>query len=189
MLLWGNAPGRHGDMLRFKVFGLGVIILISLLVAAVPASAGMKRNGVMQTIMKKKKARGRVSSGFGIRRDPIGKFKNFHKGIDVSGPSGTRIIAYKEGTVVFSGWMGAYGRMVDIDHGNGLMTRYAHLKSIRVKRGDRVGKDHAVGLLGRTGRATGNNLHFEVMVNGKPSDPRRHVTDASALLWKDAGSG
>lgn len=85
--------------------------------------------------------------------------------------------------------MGAYGRTVDIDHGDGLKTRYAHLKSIQVKRGDHVGKDHAVGLLGRTGRTTGNNLHFEVMVNGKPSDPRRHVTDASALLRKDAGSG
>jgi murein DD-endopeptidase MepM/ murein hydrolase activator NlpD len=98
-------------------------------------------------------------------------------------------MAYKNGTMVFFGWKGAYGRTVDIDHGNGLTTRYAHLKAIRFKRGGRVSKDHAVGLLGRSGRATGNNLHFEVMVNGRPSDPRRHVTDASALLRKDVRGG
>ncbi len=129
-----------------------------------------------------KKPHKRVSSGFGTRKDPLGKSKKFHKGLDIVGPAGLPVLAYREGTVVFAGWKGAYGRVVDIDHGKGVKSRYAHLQAIAVKRGERVGKGHAVGRLGRTGRTTGNNLHFEVLVNGKPVDPGSHLTDAGALL-------
>ena len=97
---WVNAQAGHGDMLRFKVVGLGVIIIVCLMAAPAPANAGMlERNGVMKNITREKKARERVCSGFGTRRDPIDKSKNFHKGIDVSGPAGTRVMAYKAGTV------------------------------------------------------------------------------------------
>ena len=139
--------------------------------------------------LKTKKPYKRVSSGFGTRSDPLAKSKRFHKGLDITGPAGQSVLSYREGTVVFAGWKGAYGRAVDIDHGNGVKSRYAHLQVIAVKRGERVVKGHTVGRLGRTGRTTGNNLHFEVLVRGKPANPDNHLTDAGELLRKGGREG
>lgn len=165
--------------LRQCAFGLCLAALAVGLSA--PAEAGKA--------VKAKKPHKRVSSGFGTRSDPLGKSKRFHKGLDITGPAGLPVLAYREGTVVFAGWKGAYGRVVDIDHGNGVKSRYAHLQAIAVKRGERVGKGHILGRLGRTGRTTGNNLHFEMRVNGKPVDPDSHLTDAGALLRRGIRGG
>ena len=131
----------------------------------------------------------RVSSGFGPRNDPLGKSQKFHKGLHLTGPAGLPVLAYRKGTVVFAGWKDAYGRVVDIDHGKGVKSRYAHLQAIAVKWGERLGKGHVVGRLGRTGRTTGNNLHFEMRINGKTVDPDSHLTDAGALLRRGIRGG
>ncbi len=173
-------PSRLAKTLGRCAFGLCLATLAAGLSA--PADAG--KPGTAPAAVKAKKPPKRVSSGFGTRSDPLGKVRRFHKGLDIAGPAGQPVLAYREGTVVFAGWKDAYGRVVDIDHGKGLKSRYAHLQTIAVKRGDRVGKGHSLGRLGRTGRTTGNNLHFEVLVNGKPTDPDSHLTDAGDLLRK-----
>jgi len=157
---------------------------------AAPADAGKPGpSPAAGKAVKAQKNQKRVSSGFGTRSDPLGKAKRFHKGLDITGPAGQSVLSYREGTVVFAGWKGAYGRAVDIDHGNGVKSRYAHLQVIAVKRGERVVKGHTVGRLGRTGRTTGNNLHFEVLVRGKPANPDNHLTDAGELLRKGGREG
>ncbi len=157
---------------------------------AAPADAGKPGpSPAAGKAIKAKKNHKRVSSGFGTRNDPLGKAKRFHKGLDIAGQAGLPVLSYREGTVVFAGWKGAYGRVVDIDHGKGVKSRYAHLQTIAVKRGERIGKGHALGQLGRTGRTTGNNLHFEVLVNGKPTNPDSHLTDAGDLLQKNTRGG
>ena len=172
-------PSRVSRALRRCVVGLGLAALAVALSA--PAEAGKSA--------KAKKPHKRVSSGFGTRNDPLGKSKKFHKGLDLTGPAGLPVLAYREGTVVFAGWKGAYGRVVDIDHGKGVKSRYAHLQAIAVKQGERIGRGHVVGRLGRTGRTTGNNLHFEMRVNGKAVDPDSHLTDAGALLRRGIRGG
>lgn len=113
-----------------------------------------------------------VSSNFGPRRDPfIGRLAH-HSGIDFRAPSGAPIVSAGSGTVVSAGWNGGYGRMVEIDHGRGLTTRYAHMSSIVVQEGDRVEKDSIIGRVGSTGRSTGPHLHFEVRRGGSAVDPR-----------------
>lgn len=179
-----------------KHFGLSIawkrcafVLYLAALTLGPFALAEASKNGSSPAALKTKKPHKRVSSGFGTRSDPLGKSKRFHKGLDITGPAGQPVLSYREGTVVFAGWKGAYGRVVDIDHGNGVKSRYAHLQVIAVKRGERVGKGHAVGRLGRTGRTTGNNLHFEVLVRGKPANPDSHLTDAGDLLRKGGREG
>uniref|UniRef100_I2PWY2 Metalloendopeptidase-like membrane protein n=1 Tax=Desulfovibrio sp. U5L TaxID=596152 RepID=I2PWY2_9BACT len=187
---------RGEDQKRWRVsqtlgrYALGLCLAVLTVSLAEPALAA--KTGISPAAGKTgkaKKSHKRVSSGFGTRSDPLGKSKKFHKGLDITGQAGLPVLALREGTVVFAGWKGAYGRMVDIDHGNGVKTRYAHLRSLAVKRGDRVGKGYVVGTLGRTGRTTGNNLHFEVRVNDKPANPDNHLTDASALLRRGSRGG
>lgn len=113
-----------------------------------------------------------VSSNFGPRRDPfIGRLAQ-HSGIDFRAPTGAPILAAGAGTVVNAGWNGGYGRMVEIDHGRGLTTRYAHMSRIAVQEGDRVEKGAVLGRVGSTGRSTGPHLHFEVRRSGDAVDPR-----------------
>lgn len=114
---------------------------------------------------------GTVSSGFGKRQDPITRQRAVHYGVDITGPAKSPILATGPGTVVFAGRKGPYGRMVEIDHGYGFRTRYAHLRQILVKRGDEVGVRHVIGTMGSTGRSTGVHLHYEVLYNDDPQDP------------------
>ena len=114
---------------------------------------------------------GSVSSGFGKRRDPITRQRAVHYGVDITGPAKSPILAAGPGTVVFAGRKGPYGRMVEIDHGYGFRTRYAHLRQIQVKRGDDVGVRQVIGTMGSTGRSTGVHLHYEVLYNDDPQDP------------------
>lgn len=113
----------------------------------------------------------RLSSGFGVRTDPIHGGRRAHAGLDIPGGAGTPILASAPGRVAFAGPAGGYGWMVEIDHGGGLATRYAHLSRILVARGEAVSLQQPIALMGSTGRSTGNHLHFEVRLNGRPTDP------------------
>lgn len=117
----------------------------------------------------------RVSSGFGERVDPVNGRKAMHYGIDLKAPMRTPIMAPAPGTVVYAGWRGQYGRVVEIDHGNGIRTRYAHLRKMLVKKGQEVAHREEIGLLGNSGRSTGAHVHYEILVDGKPKDPARFV--------------
>lgn len=109
----------------------------------------------------------RVSSYYGDGRG--------HKGVDICADSGTSIFAVADGVVVSSGWDGAYGNCVIIDHENGMRTRYAHAKQLCCKAGDRVSQGEVIALVGTTGQSSGNHLHFEVTVNGKRVDPAPYI--------------
>ena len=111
------------------------------------------------------------SSGYGWREDPINKRQKFHHGTDYRGKRGTPILAAGAGTVVFAGHRGGYGRCVFIDHGGGVITRYAHMQKIEIKEGAVVVAGARIGQLGSSGRATGAHLHFEVRLDGRSVDP------------------
>ncbi len=116
---------------------------------------------------------GWYSSNFGYRIDPFTGLRAFHEGIDFPAPVGTTITAAASGKVTFAGVHPEYGKMVDIDHGNGLMTRYAHASELLVKEGDLVLRGQAIAKVGVTGRTTGPHLHYEVRLNGTPENPAR----------------
>ncbi|MFO1189695.1 MAG: M23 family metallopeptidase [Alphaproteobacteria bacterium] len=116
-----------------------------------------------------------IGSGYGRRVDPINGRSAFHEGIDFRGSRGTEVSVTGAGVVTFAGRRGRYGRTVEIDHGNGVSTIYAHLDRIKVNKGDIVTRRMVVGTMGATGRATGVHLHYEVRVDGQPRDPNRFV--------------
>jgi murein DD-endopeptidase MepM/ murein hydrolase activator NlpD len=115
---------------------------------------------------------GIVSSDFGPRNDPFNREKSFHQGVDIAAPAGSPIKAATAGKVIFSGWAGGYGNLVEIDHGEGMVTRYAHNSVNLVAVGDAVSAGQSIALVGRTGRATDAHLHFEVRRQGQPLDPK-----------------
>lgn len=115
----------------------------------------------------------RISSRFGLRRDPIRRIAALHTGIDIKAAYATKIRATADGVVVRAGWAGGYGRMVEIKHANGLSTKYAHMARILVKKGQRVVAGKAIGLLGSSGRSTGAHLHYETRLNGRAMNPER----------------
>lgn len=117
----------------------------------------------------------RLSSGFGKRHDPINSRLAMHEGVDLAAPRGTPVHATAGGKVVFAGWDGRYGRMVEVDHGYGVHTRYAHLGRILVRRHQTVKAGQKIGEVGNTGRSTGAHLHYGVRVDGKWFDPERFM--------------
>lgn len=118
----------------------------------------------------------RKTSSYGYRTDPItGQKGAFHNGMDVGAPYGTKILAAESGTVVRSSWYSSYGNCVIIDHGNGLMTLYAHCSGYNVKVGDIVSRGDVIAFVGSTGRSTGNHLHFTVFVNGSTVNPLNYL--------------
>jgi murein DD-endopeptidase MepM/ murein hydrolase activator NlpD len=123
---------------------------------------------------------GYYSSNFGYRIDPFNGRSAFHAGVDFIAAAGSPILAAAGGVVSASEWHNEYGNVVDIDHDNGLTTRYAHLASKTVKAGDVVLKGQTIGTLGQTGRATGPHLHFEVRENSVPINPGRFLNFARA---------
>jgi murein DD-endopeptidase MepM/ murein hydrolase activator NlpD len=114
---------------------------------------------------------GKFTSGYGRRVDPFRHTLANHTGIDYAGAAGSRALAAAKGRVIYASYNGAYGRVVDIDHGNGFVTRYGHLSRILVRRGASVARGQPIGIQGSTGRSTGNHLHFEVRYNGTPINP------------------
>ena len=122
---------------------------------------------------------GWMSSRFGRRNDPFTGRLAWHKGVDFAGKEGSEIVSVGSGVVTWSGDRYGYGLMVEISHGGGVVTRYAHAKEVLVKLGDIVKKGHTVALMGSTGRSTGPHVHFEVRKNGKALDPVRYVNRRS----------
>lgn len=119
--------------------------------------------------------RGWVTSGFGYRDSPTSGGRRLHAGIDIAAPRGTPIIAAADGHVVFSGYHSAYGNLLVLDHGYGLVTRYAHTSRLLAKVGDHVQRGQLVALVGNTGRSTGPHLHFEVYQDGVAVNPRKFL--------------
>lgn len=119
--------------------------------------------------------RGRISSGFGMRRNPFGGGSQFHYGIDIAGTHGTPVYATANGQVSFAGYRGGFGNLVIISHGYGFQTYYAHLSGFAVSNGQWVKRGQVIGYMGRSGRATGTHLHYEVHVNGVAVNPYRYL--------------
>lgn len=119
--------------------------------------------------------RGWISSYFGYRSDPFSGRRTHHDGIDLAGKDGSEIIAVASGVVTWAGKRSGYGYLIEINHGNGYVTRYGHNKTIQVESGDTVKKGQTIALMGSTGRSTGPHVHFEVHRNGRVVDPMKYV--------------
>jgi murein DD-endopeptidase MepM/ murein hydrolase activator NlpD len=116
-----------------------------------------------------------MASSYGLRSDPFNNRKAMHYGVDLAGWGGAPVFATAPGKVIFAGRKGRYGKMVEIDHGYGIRTRYAHLQKVLVQRGEEVGHRHEIGLLGSTGRSTGPHVHYEVRFDGQPLNPDKFI--------------
>lgn len=121
---------------------------------------------------------GYITSTYGYRSDPFTGRTAFHAGIDFAGPEGTHVFAVAPGIVSWAGEKTGYGNMVEINHGDGVSTRYAHASRVAVKVGDLVAKDQLVAYMGSTGRSTGSHLHYEVLRGGSQVDPASYIAHA-----------
>lgn len=121
---------------------------------------------------------GWLSSKYGYRSDPFTGKRTWHAGVDLAGREGSDIISVAGGVVTFAGERYGYGNLVELDHGDGLITRYAHCKSVKVDVGDVVQKGQVVAIMGSTGRSTGPHVHFEVIRNGKSENPETYIKRA-----------
>ncbi len=117
----------------------------------------------------------RFTSGFGVRRDPISGRRSNHYGIDFAAPWASPVTATANGIIKFAGRRAGFGRIVEIDHGNGFVTRYAHLHRYTVKKGQRVSLHDKIGELGSSGRSTGPHVHYEILYKGKATNPQRFI--------------
>jgi len=120
-------------------------------------------------------SRGWLSSYFGIRTDPFNGRRVHHSGVDFAGKMGSDVVSVAAGVVTYSGKRSGYGRLVEINHGNGYSTRYGHSSELLVKVGDTVKKGHVVAKMGTSGRSTGPHVHFEVLLNGRAVNPKKYI--------------
>jgi murein DD-endopeptidase MepM/ murein hydrolase activator NlpD len=128
---------------------------------------------------------GKINNEFGFRRNPFGgRTYEFHPGMDIDGERGEQVLAPAAGTIIKASWQGGYGNMVEIDHGNGLTSRYGHLSKIEVEVGDQITRGQLLGLIGSTGRSTGPHLHYEIRLNDHPINPRHFLPPEPAELPK-----
>ncbi|WP_213608705.1 M23 family metallopeptidase [Pseudoalteromonas sp.] len=123
-----------------------------------------------------------ISSNFGLRKDPMNKRRAFHKGIDLAGWHNTEISAPADATVRRAGRNGGYGNFIELEHKNGVVTRFGHLNKINVKKGQVVAKHDVIGLMGSTGRSTSTHLHYEVLIDDKHVNPLK-ITKALSRVW------
>ena len=123
-------------------------------------------------------ARGRLSSTYGWRMSPFTGKDRMHLGLDIAAPMGTPIFATADGTVVRTAVTEDYGRMLEIQHTNKLLTRYGHTSMVYVKEGQKVKKGDIIAAVGSTGRSTGPHVHYEIEINGKKVDPETYI-----VLW------
>ena len=122
-------------------------------------------------------ARGWVTSGFGTRMDPYTGKRVMHRGLDIANQPGMPVVAPARGVVVFNGTSGGFGKVLVLDHGYGVRTRYGHLEETKVNIGDHIDRGDIIGTIGNTGRSTGPHLHYEVEVNGICENPRNYILD------------
>ena len=134
-----------------------------------------KKKNILAATPSIKPVDGWITSRFGYRKSPFTGQRDFHSGLDISNRPGTEVIATANGKVTFASRKMYYGNMVTIDHGYGKATRYAHLKKILVKRGQKVKRGDVIALLGNTGQSTGPHLHYEVRINGAPVNPLKYI--------------
>lgn len=167
--LLATGPGDEADP-RFERLGLSLARMAAL-------EEGLDRIPQFQPASIKY-----ISSGFGVRRDPFTGGGAMHKGLDFAGPMGAPIYAAAQGRVSFVGRKSGYGKVVEITHGNGLVTRYAHMSKFAAKVGQRVDAGHVIGAIGSTGRSTGPHLHFEVRIHGRAVNPRPFLENAPDVL-------
>lgn len=120
---------------------------------------------------------GHITSSFGFRQSPFSDKREFHSGVDFAAPVGTPVMATADGVVVSAGYMGGFGKCVEIDHGMGIVTRYGHLDAFSVKTGLKVARGDIIGKVGNTGRSTGPHLHYEVRLNGSPVNGERYLPE------------
>jgi murein DD-endopeptidase MepM/ murein hydrolase activator NlpD len=119
---------------------------------------------------------GKINNEFGFRRNPFGgRIYEFHAGMDIDGERGDLVVAPAGGLVTKAGWQGGYGQMIEVDHGNGLTTRYGHLSKLNVVIGDSIVRGQLIGFIGSSGRSTGPHLHYELRLNDHPINPRRFL--------------
>ena len=123
--------------------------------------------------------KGWMSSSFGRRTDPFSGKQSWHEGVDFAGDAGVDVIAVASGVVTHAGRKSGYGNIVELNHGNGYVTRYAHNDTHRVSTGDIVEKGQVIATMGSSGRSTGPHVHFEVLKNGEPMNPERYIYRAS----------
>jgi murein DD-endopeptidase MepM/ murein hydrolase activator NlpD len=130
------------------------------------------------------------TSAYGMRTDPFRRGASMHAGIDLAGPVGTPIYATADGIVQRSGWNnGGYGNLIEIDHGRGITTRYAHLSGMTVRQGEQVSRGQMIGRMGSTGRSTGSHLHYEVRIDNRPVNPIPFMRSTDYLVaMKRAGN-
>ena len=128
---------------------------------------------------------GKINNEFGFRRNPFGgRAYEFHAGMDIDGERGDLVLAPAGGTVIEAGYKGGYGNLIEIDHGNGLTTRYGHLSKIEIQAGDIVTRGQVIANVGSTGRSTGPHLHYELRLNDKPINPRHFLPQEPIDLAK-----
>jgi murein DD-endopeptidase MepM/ murein hydrolase activator NlpD len=125
---------------------------------------------------------GRITSSFGERVDPFNGEGAFHRGIDISTSYGHEIVAPADGVITYADFMSGYGRMVVIDHGRGVQTRYGHMSAFAVTDGQRVTRGEVIGYVGVSGRSTGPHLHYEVWVRGTPVNPHKYLRTTLARV-------
>jgi murein DD-endopeptidase MepM/ murein hydrolase activator NlpD len=122
---------------------------------------------------------GKLESGLGGRRNPFGgRGFEYHEGQDIDAQYGDAVQVAAGGKVTIAGWQRGYGKVVYVDHGNGVSTRYGHLSQINVTVGETVARGQIIGLVGSTGRSTGPHLHYEVRINNQPVDPKKYLPGA-----------
>ena len=130
------------------------------------------------------------TSAFGVRDDPFHRGAAMHPGIDLAGAYGTPIYATADGVVLRAGWnSGGYGNLVELDHGRGITTRYGHMSAILVHDGEHVTRGQQIGRMGSTGRSTGNHLHYEVRIDGRPVNPIPFMKSTDYVLAMQKRSG
>lgn len=122
--------------------------------------------------------KGWISSYFGMRKDPFSGKRRMHKGVDVAGKSGSSVLATADGVVIRAEKQSGYGKLIEIDHGYGLSSRYGHNKTIAVKVGDIIKQGQVIAAMGSTGRSTGPHVHYEVLRNGRQVNPQKYIITA-----------
>lgn len=122
-------------------------------------------------------SRGWVTSDFGFRYDPYTGDRSMHRGLDIATQAGTTVVSPGDGQVISTEYNSYYGKVILIDHGNSVVTRYAHLSEISVREGDKVVRGQKIGAVGNSGRSTGPHLHYEIEVNGIPVNPMKYILD------------